>query len=761
MHRSIFVTPTYVFFSPIFKRLFNRLETLVRYILCRLDNIFGVLLFDRTSRRHRSHGSRKYNKPEIHNVSFDGFLPFVNLQLGLHHIRTRLYSLPLNMLHDLYESTLTLHFTDAASPEHRLQSIILDISSNRLFKAVSVCDNTETKNRPFLKIKFANKGIDALNFSNILNKKSVQSNIPPYFQNKESPCISYSYTRSVASKIFNYKRSLQQIDFNSLSQNPLPCTCPGSEFLYAPCGHVVTGDLSIVQNDKLRDLLRKGPKFREPVSFSWHQNFDIIMDACEAYARQWAKKEDVELDTLSEWIKSIGEVVKRRIRRLKHSVNTRSESICRDPDVVRELSRLHENFVIVPADKASNNYTFVCKRHYVDILIEQLGLHSLPGNPTYNLTDFSASEVLDNHKSVLTSFGVQSNSEEFGLPYIYWIPKMHKNPYKHRFIAGSSKCSTKPLSIILTKLLTHIKQGLQKYCETAYSRSGVNQMWILKNSKELLDHLKSPNFNLITNIKSFDFSTLYTTIPHQKLKSRLATIIQNSFLHKNGNRRYKYLVLGREGPYFVKEHSDAKNKYTEEDIIKMLQFLVDNIFVVFAGKVFQQIVGIPMGTNCAPLLADIFLYSYEAEFIQSLLSAGKKRLASQFNFTYTSTTFCPLITQTLRIISVRCIPLSLRSKTRRRATLLLPTWICSCQSAGTVNFALPLTTNVTISISILQTFRSWVATSHLRPPMAFLSHNSSDTPGLAPLMNVLFWGRCDFPISFSGRDMSRNVWNRL
>ena len=204
--------------------------------------------------------------------------------------------------------------------------LFLDISSNRLFKAISVCDNTETKYRPFLKIKFANKGIDALNFNNIFNQKSVQSNIPPYFQNKESPCISYSYTRPVASKIFNYKRSLPQIDFNSLSQNPLPCTCPGSEFLFAPCGHVVTGDLRIVQNDKLL-LLRKGPKFKEPVSFSWHQNFDIIMDACEAYARHWAKREDVELDTLSEWIKSIGEVVKSRIRRLKHSVITRSESI--------------------------------------------------------------------------------------------------------------------------------------------------------------------------------------------------------------------------------------------------------------------------------------------------------------------------------------------------------------------------------------------------------------------------------------------------
>ena len=298
-----------------------------------------------------------------------------------------------------------------------------------------------------------------------------------------------------------------------------------------------------------------------------------------------------------------------------------------DPDVVTELSRLHENFVIVPADKASNNYTFVCKRYYVDILLEELGLHLLPGNPTYNLTDCSASEILDNHKSVLTSFGIQRTDEELDLPYIYWIPKMHKNPYKHRFIAGSSKCSTKPLSILLTKLLKHIKQGFQKYCETSYSRSGVNQMWILKNSKELLKHLQSPNFNHITSIKSFDFSTLYTAITHQKLKSRLAAIIRNSVIHKNGNRRYKFLVLGREGPYFVKEHSDSKNKYTEDDIVNMLEFLVDNIFVVFVGMVFQHLVGIPMGTNCAPLRADIFLYSYEAELIQSLLSAGKKKIS--------------------------------------------------------------------------------------------------------------------------------------
>ena len=92
--------------------------------------------------------------------------------------------------------------------------------------------------------------------------------------------------------------------------------------------------------------------------------------------------------------------------------------------------------------------------------------------------------------------------------------------------------------------------------------------------------------------------------------------------------------MGHEESYFVKEHSDSKYKYSEDDIIKMLEFVVGNIFVVFAGKVFQHIVGIPMGTDCVPLLADIFLYPYEAECIQSLLLTGRKQLASRFNFTY-------------------------------------------------------------------------------------------------------------------------------
>ena len=64
---------------------------------------------------------------------------------------------------------------------------------------------------------------------------------------------------------------------------------------------------------------------------------------------------------------------------------------------------------------------------------------------------------------------------------------------------------------------------------------------------------------------------------------------------------------------------------------KMIEFLIDNIFVQFGGCLFHQVIGIPIGTNCAPLLADLFLYSYENEFLDNMIRSGHRRLARSFN----------------------------------------------------------------------------------------------------------------------------------
>ena len=62
-------------------------------------------------------------------------------------------------------------------------------------------------------------------------------------------------------------------------------------------------------------------------------------------------------------------------------------------------------------------------------------------------------------------------------------------------------------------------------------------------------------------------------------------------------------------------------------------FLMENIYVQFDGMVYQQIVGIPMGTNCAPLIADLFLNCYERDFMSDLQKSKRFDLIDMFNDT--------------------------------------------------------------------------------------------------------------------------------
>ena len=174
-------------------------------------------------------------------------------------------------------------------------------------------------------------------------------------------------------------------------------------------------------------------------------------------------------------------------------------------------------------------------------------------------------------------------------------------------------------------MLTVIKTGLEKYCSIKTSYTGVNNMWIRKNATNLLSSLSPLGVHRATSIQTFDFSTLYTSIPHDLLKSRMNNIINNAFKYKNGATRYTHIKVGRNKSYFTSDPLNGDNKYTANDICKMIEFLADDIYVRFGGQLFRQMVGIPMGTNCAPLLADLFFYSYENGFSDKLIEEGKRK----------------------------------------------------------------------------------------------------------------------------------------
>ena len=64
-----------------------------------------------------------------------------------------------------------------------------------------------------------------------------------------------------------------------------------------------------------------------------------------------------------------------------------------------------------------------------------------------------------------------------------------------------------------------------------------------------------------------------------------------------------------------------------------LTFLLGNIYIGFGSKLYRQIVGIPMGTNCAPFIADLFLFCYERDFMLSMSDDNQSEVSEAFNST--------------------------------------------------------------------------------------------------------------------------------
>ncbi len=109
---------------------------------------------------------------------------------------------------------------------------------------------------------------------------------------------------------------------------------------------------------------------------------------------------------------------------------------------------------------------------------------------------------------------------------------MHKTPYKARFIANSSSCTTTKLSVLLTSCLTAVKEHVIRYCEKVFETTGKNLFWSIKNSNDVLKKLKSNNFQAFC-LSTYDFSTLYTSLPHNLIRDKLTSLIEKTFAREN------------------------------------------------------------------------------------------------------------------------------------------------------------------------------------------------------------------------------------
>jgi hypothetical protein len=217
-------------------------------------------------------------------------------------------------------------------------------------------------------------------------------------------------------------------------------------------------------------------------------------------------------------------------------------------------------------------------------------------------------------------FGLTVEEEIRFIPVLYLSPKFHKNPIASRAIIASKTSSLKPLLKDLTCIFKLFQKQVESFNDKNRVWTGVSGFWVIQNSKPLIDRIDKINSrNKAKSIMTFDFTTLYTKIPHNLLILALDEIID--FCFKGGISKAVY--IGLHGASW-RESGEAR-MYSKRLIKTALRYAIENAFFHVGDKVFRQKIGIPIGSDPAPFFANLFLYVYESKFISNLLKTDPAR----------------------------------------------------------------------------------------------------------------------------------------
>jgi len=478
-------------------------------------------------------------------------------------------------------------------------------------------------------ILFNNKAIDFINVQKIFHDKDVSSLLPHDLKNN-TPVVVYKLTETIHAKLFNYKKFVQSIDIDSflIDDSILPCECQNSPFQDQDHNHIITGNLEIIENHKLRNLISKGPKYREPVKFSIKAAKEEILKGLDDCIYAWSKREGIPLATFNDWKEMIRQKIDDRVAALVHRNARYTRSAFKDTTVKKCLSDLHDKYVMVPIDKAANNVAFICKRYYASIILQELGLLGSVTSTYTEIGNETPDSIINRHKMELKDqFNINVNGKMLNLPTIYWTPKLHKNPVKFRFIIASKQCTVKKLSKNISSIFKLFSDQIDSYNKKTHYFSGIKSYWVIQNRDPVLEVVKkSIARKSAKSVSSFDFSTLYTKIPHDKLVTVLCKIID--FVFKGGIR--KKIAVNRYGTaYWVGNNRLSPSMFTKESIINAVSYLIGNCYFRFGDRLFRQDIGIPMGSDPAPFFANLFLYHFESSWLKSI-KASNNTLARKF-----------------------------------------------------------------------------------------------------------------------------------
>ena len=164
---------------------------------------------------------------------------------------------------------------------------------------------------------------------------------------------------------------------------------------------------------------------------------------------------------------------------------------------------------------------------------------------------------------------------------------------------------------------------MENFHKKAKFLSNYNKFWVLQNSTPIIDTLNKINKKRnAKSISTFDFSTLYTKLPHDKLIKELSAVIDFAF--EGGKCNFIHISKQGRASWRTKRPKDTLS-FSRNSLKQAVKHLIQNCFFTVGNIIMRQAIGIPMGIDPAPFWANLFLYRYEERYMTDLISSDRMK----------------------------------------------------------------------------------------------------------------------------------------
>ena len=229
-----------------------------------------------------------------------------------------------------------------------------------------------------------------------------------------------------------------------------------------------------------------------------------------------------------------------------------------------------------------------------------------------NIKNISIDDICTGIKDFMKGMKINVSNGDNRLPHIVLFPKFHKPKLSQRFVVSYANCTIKPLASQITLGLKAVYKKVISYSNMIFKVTGINRNWIIDNNDPLLNCFTNTDF--ARNIQTYDFSTLYTNLDHSDIKTALSSVIKLMFKHA----KCKFISIYSNSFAWVNKPRDTTFSFDENSLIEAVNFLIDNCYFTMGNQVFRQVIGVPIGVDPGPYIANLTLWYYENGYLEKL-----------------------------------------------------------------------------------------------------------------------------------------------